>query len=188
MSASRPISAAMPGSIAATAWWSCASIRITRDGSAARNPTGKTVTSTIRTSPKTRPAPAPRRPARSRRRAGSPRSGPQRPEERLLVALVGGVLARLQCDVGGGAGQPLAFRGADRREDRDLGDLVGRHREACTAAALPTRGPVDGRRALRASSERSELAARLLGAGGSRSWIASSRSSTARACSVSPRH
>ena len=56
--------------------------------------------STIGTSPKTR-HPAPRRPARSVDVLDRLDPALEQPEERLLVALVGGVLARLQGDVGG---------------------------------------------------------------------------------------
>jgi hypothetical protein len=48
-------------------------------------------------------------------------------EERPLAALVGGVLARLEPDVGGSAGEPLALRERELREDRDPRDLVGGH-------------------------------------------------------------
>ena len=51
-------------------------------------------------------------------------------EERPLVALVRRVLARHEADVGRRAGEPLALRRAESREDRDAGDLVGRHHGA----------------------------------------------------------
>ena len=99
----------------------------TRDGSAARKPTGNTVPSAIGTSPKMSPGsrwpttrsmpsivldgarcgPRARRTARARRPRGAAYSpGGER-------------------DVGRGARQPLALSLAERREQRDRGDLVG---------------------------------------------------------------
>ena len=51
----------------------------------------------------------------------------EQPEERALVAFVRGVLARHQPDVRRCARQALAFVRAERREDRDAGDVLGRH-------------------------------------------------------------
>ena len=60
-------------------------------------------------------------------------------EERALVALVRGVLARGQADVGGDARQPLAVGGLERSEDRDLRDLVRRHHEGRSSSAARRR-------------------------------------------------
>ena len=101
---------------------------MTRDGSAARKPAGNTVPSAIGTSPKISPgsrdADDALDPVDDLDRLDAPL---EHGEQRALVALVGGVLARQQRDVGGGAGQLLALGVAELREQCDLGDLVGRH-------------------------------------------------------------
>ncbi len=50
-------------------------------------------------------------------------------EERALAALVHGVLARHEADVGRCTGKPLTLGSAEGREDRDSSDLLGRHHE-----------------------------------------------------------
>jgi hypothetical protein len=51
----------------------------------------------------------------------------QHGEERTVGALVGGELARLEVDVGGGSADALALALLQRREDRDRADLLRRH-------------------------------------------------------------
>ena len=66
-------------------------------------------------------------------------------EERPLVALVGGVLARAQVDVGCDAADVLAIGGVEAGEDADLPDLLRaspllsapRHGRNATATAAP---------------------------------------------------
>ena len=65
-------------------------------------------------------------------------------EERALAALVHRVLARHEADVGRCAGKPLALGGAERREDRDPRDLVGRHHEQHPRRRAPA-GPAAAR-------------------------------------------
>ena len=103
-------------------------MRMTRDGSAARKPTGNTVPSTIGTSPKTSP--------------GLPladdaldpvdeldRLDPalEHGEQRALAALVRRVLARDEADVRRQPAKLLALGRVERREERDLPDLLRRH-------------------------------------------------------------
>ena len=103
---------------------------MTRDGSAARNPTGNTVPSVIGTSPKTSPGLALADGALDAvDELDDLDATLEQAEERALVALVRGVLARREADVGCGAGEPLALRRVEPREDRDPGDLLGRHHD-----------------------------------------------------------
>ena len=103
---------------------------MTREASAARNPTGKTVPSVIGTSPKTSPG----------SRSPTTRSIPsveldrldatvEQGEERALAALGRRELAGQEADVGRRAGEPLALGRAERGEDRDSGDLLGGHHD-----------------------------------------------------------
>ena len=90
---------------------------MTRDFSAARNPTGKTVPSTIGTSPKMSPGSALADDALDPvddldRLDPALEDG----EERALVPLVGRVLARREPDVGRGPGEPLAARRVEARK------------------------------------------------------------------------
>ena len=129
---------------------------MTRDVSAARNPTGNTVPSVIGTSPKMSPGRALADDAldpvdKLDRLDAALEHG----EERALVALVRGVLARHEADVGRRAGKPLALGSAESREDRDSGDLVRRHHEqhsrrlgACHGPAAARRQPGNGRNRL----------------------------------------
>ena len=104
--------------------------RMTRDGSAARNPTGNTVPSAIGTSPKMSPGLAladdALDPVDELDRLDA---ALEHREQRALVALVRGVLARRQPDVRRDAGEPLALRLAQAGEQRDRRDLVRRHHD-----------------------------------------------------------
>ena len=100
-------------------------MRITRDGSEARNPTGNTVPSTIGTSPKTSPG---RRSPTTRSIAvdGADRlDAPlQHGEQRPLGALVRRVLSGHQAHVGGHARETLELVGIEIGEERDTADLL----------------------------------------------------------------
>ena len=119
---------------------------MTRDFSAARNPTGNTVPSVIGTSPKMSPGLAladdPLDPVDELDRLDA---ALEHGEERALAALVRRVLARHEADVGRRPGKPLAV--APRREPRRPRPRRSRRRSPPDGTPAAGRGPVDRREA-----------------------------------------
>ena len=92
-------------------------------------------------------------------------------EERPLVSLVGGVLARAQVDVGCGAADALAIGGVEAGEHADLPDLLRRHHSCLLLATVGTllqlRRPADRQSAsVAAALSRAACSARKRRSGG----------------------
>ena len=126
---------------------------MTRDFSAARNPTGNTVPSVIGTSPNSSPGLAlADHPLDAVHELGRFDPPLEHGEERALAALGRRVLARHEADVRGRSGEPLAVSRIESREDRDRADLLRCHhrinapRSPCARTAARRGRPRSDRR------------------------------------------
>ena len=100
---------------------------MTRDGSAARKPLGNDVPSVIGTSPKIAPGQALAEHALDAvDELDDLDPALEHGEERALLALVHRVLTGGETDVRAGPREPLAVGRRERREQRDVCDLVAR--------------------------------------------------------------